>query len=114
MDTKHKHYEYIVAFAEGKAVQYRLPQWSKGDWGTIPPLGVYMFDDSRYQFRIKPEERKTIGYRQYYVEQGGSVFLCILFEQAEWATPDDIEENTEHFIAWKHTEWQYDIVPEGK
>ena len=52
---KHKHYEYIVAWAEGAEIEeYRpnLDQWIKPE-----PYPVW---DVRFQYRIKPEPKPDI------------------------------------------------------
>lgn len=52
---KHKHYDMIVAWAEGKTIQYKNFQSKDfvGTWRDIPHPSW----DSRNEYRIKPEPR---------------------------------------------------------
>lgn len=53
---KHKHYDCIVAWAEGKSVQYL---YVNGEWKDLPPitaLGSPMWNNNRL-YRIKPEPK---------------------------------------------------------
>ena len=50
---KHKHYECIVAFAEGKKIQYKLP--SDIQWFDCHNTPVWYLDT---EYRIKPEPQE--------------------------------------------------------
>src|SRR5690625_1737966 len=55
MKNRHKYYNEIVAFAEGKTIQAK--------YIGIPNEGIWVddhapyFDNSKYEFRIKPEPK---------------------------------------------------------
>lgn len=53
MKNKHKYYNEIVAFAEGKTIQARIKEdaWT---WFDTPNP---QFGDNVYEFRIKPEPK---------------------------------------------------------
>ena len=67
MNTKHKHYEFIVAFAEGKAIQWKGNRLEDAwdSWEDMLNCHFYMFTEDCYMFRIKPEVRLTVGYRRF-------------------------------------------------
>ena len=50
---RHKHYEAIIAFAEGKQIQWQPP----GGWRWVDCCSRPMFDDTK-NYRIKPEPKK--------------------------------------------------------
>jgi hypothetical protein len=54
--NKHPSYEFIVAFAEGKDVQYSLPS---GKWIDVQSLRDMDYD---YKFRIKPSTKTINGF----------------------------------------------------
>jgi hypothetical protein len=62
MMKKHKWYNEIVAWAEGKTIQYKSrdtsvwKDWQDSTYSNIPPF------NSAYEFRVKPN---TIKYRLY-------------------------------------------------
>jgi len=59
--NKHKWYNEIVAWAEGKPIQYKIERetdiWKDFKFKTTPP-----FDKYEIQFRVKPN---TVKYRLY-------------------------------------------------
>ena len=52
---KHKHYECIVAFAEGKKIQYKLP--SDIQWLDCHNTPMWYLD---IEYRIKPKSKPDI------------------------------------------------------
>ena len=114
MNTKHKHYEYIVAFAEGKEVEYRNCSWKKDEYCKV--YHIYEFDNPMLEFRIKPEGKRTVGYRRYIAEGDalsgwGNKYLVKLLYQ------DSAEEEILHegvkpsgFIRWLDEGWVYEEV----
>jgi len=63
MNKRHKHYETIVAWAEGKDVQFKYwdeKQWR--DWGytSCPPFTVTS------EYRIKPEPDVVVKLKAYF------------------------------------------------
>lgn len=59
MNTKHKYYDVIVAFAEGKTIQYRRggndTLWR--DW-LAPYCPAFSTHNGAPSYRVKPETRK--------------------------------------------------------
>lgn len=55
---KHKHYDVIVAWAEGKPIQFRFPEELWKDWGSPngPSFGEHCY------WRVKPA---VVKYRNY-------------------------------------------------
>ena len=99
MCTKHKHYDLIVAWAEGKQIQWyrtstrewfdvNIPSWSKDD-----------------TYRIKPEPVKTVGYRRYIV-------LVDSVYKVYTDVPGRIFSPTSYpsFVRWIDKEWQYETA----
>ena len=111
MNTKHKHYEYIVAFAEGKAVEYTEGLYDermvRNEWK--PVVSTALFEQDSVVFRLKPEQKKTVGYRRYYEKVEGQVWLWLCIENSDMRNPEEIE-RSEHFIRWVDKEFQYDVV----
>ena len=96
----------MQAYAEGKDVQY---QDYNGEWWTVD--GGPTLND-RFIWRVKPEPKKTVGYRVYYVlNEHLGIYTMFAWEDSDSERLDVIENNP-HFLKWKHTEWQYDIVEE--
>ena len=113
MNTKHKHYEYIVAFAEGKEVEYLDPMLQTG-WNKVSDIGA--FNINFFRFRIKPEVRLTVGYRRYIAKgdalQGWCdkyiVKLILQGSHGEDNMNDGI--NPVGFVHWLDTDWVYEEV----
>jgi hypothetical protein len=60
MGTKHKQYDYIVAWAAGEEIEYL----EEGGWYPLPPLVPPYYEDCRY--RIKPKIVKREGWVNVY------------------------------------------------
>ena len=96
----------MQAFADGKEVQYRAYPTKECSWWTA----VSPDFNQDHEWRIKPEPKRTVGYRQYYFySDNNEIMFSTYWEDCD---PRNIQraENSEHFIKWKHTEWQYDDV----
>ena len=78
MNKRHKHYETIVAWAEGKEIQWRLYGLDglDGVWRDRIELGVPAFSDGEIEWRIKPEPKPDV-VREY----GLSYFDGIVFNE---------------------------------
>ena len=114
MNTKHKYYEYIVAFAEGKEVEYRNCSWKKDEYCKV--YHICAFDDPMLEFRIKPEVRLTVGYRRYIAKgdalQGwGDKYIVKLILQGSHGE-DNMNDgiNPVGFVHWLDTDWVYEEV----
>jgi hypothetical protein len=57
--TKRKWHKEIIAWAEGKQIQYR---YSEGFWNNLKPKVNFCWDDPNYEFRIAPV---IINFRPY-------------------------------------------------
>ena len=110
--TKHPNYEFIVAFAEGKEVEYK----SKGldgawdVWERVNNIGLFS-DITSYEFRLKPEKKKTIGYRRYVWNSdtmGKMVDCC--WEEAGQSV--NCVSAMSCFIKWIDLDWQYEEIEE--
>ena len=94
----------MQAYAEGKDVQYReFGSWCRVEHPSFDPF---------LQWRVKPEPKKTVGYRVYYMFNDHlGIYTMFAWEDSDSERLDVIENNP-HFLKWKHTEWQYDILEE--
>jgi hypothetical protein len=92
---KHNNYEWIVAWAEGKDVQYKIVN----DWDDVGN-DIEFFQDVGIMFRIKPEKKRSHGYRLYLDEDGD---VCVISE----STCPQAAEKYSFFKEWIDKEWQY-------
>jgi hypothetical protein len=75
MTSKHKHYDVIVAWAEGKPIQFKSECGSWKDFkGDIPS---FMWFD---EWRVKPEKVKWCGIGTYSANSYGEGSLTINFK----------------------------------
>ena len=92
----------MQAYANGKEVQFLgYAGWRDADNPSF---------DTFFSWRVKPTTKRTVGYRQYYFyDENNEIMFATFWEDCN---PKNIQraENSEHFIKWKHTEWQYDDV----
>lgn len=58
MNKRHKHYDVIVAWAEGKEIQWRLI--GDASWRDRIELGVPAFSDGELEWRVKPEPKPDV------------------------------------------------------
>ena len=92
----------MQAYADGKEVQCL----EMSGWRDVPHPSF----DSFYQWRIKPEPKRTVGYRQYYFyDENNEIMFATLWDDCD-SRHLQCAETYEGFIKWKHTEWQYDDV----
>ena len=85
MTKRHKHYDVIIAFAEGKTIQYRHPEY--GGWEDVDNPH---FVDS-LQYRVKPT---VLRYRNYLYSYDGIHFYIAV------ATPDTPVNSGSDFHKW--------------
>ncbi len=104
MTQKHKHAEYIIAFANGGAVQYKNKGRIDG-WYDVDHMS--MFDDKDYEFRMKPKTVITKGYKRFAYKQVplGNWLVDTFIEGSNFELSDG-----EVLI---DKEWQYYVI-EGK
>ena len=94
--TRHKHYDVIVAYAEGKEVQRK----SYGNWIPCP----YPTFKPEEEYRIVPEV-SFLYTRQclYYFKSSNDVrvllFQCNTLEELQKAC-DDFEQSDKDFLKW--------------
>lgn len=54
MGERHKHYDCIVAWANGAEIEYECPDGHWTSAGKVPTWNPH------YQYRVKPEEKKKV------------------------------------------------------
>ena len=100
----------IQAYAEGKEVQINIGDVDNPEWSSVDENETVRFSDPPGRYRIKPGPKRTVGYRDYYVQEwDGAVYTCQIWEDCHNTVIEDVEQMA-NFIKWKHTEWQYDDV----
>jgi hypothetical protein len=72
---KHKHYECIVAWAEGKEVQVRCEKHDWEDMNTNYPDWY-----TNYEYRIKPEPKPDIA-KNFYINYLGKIPVMDIHSQ---------------------------------
>jgi len=105
MSTKHQHYEMIVAWAEGKEVEYR-PAGIDGaydSWERV--INPHVFDEYNV-FRIKPKQVKTVGYQRYVRRAGDSYVVDSYILDGENVSPSIFAD----FVQWIDTEPKQEVV----
>ena len=91
----------MQAYANGKEVQFlSYTGWVVADNPSF---------DAFFSWRVKPTAKRTARYRTYYFHGSKEIMLTQVWGDIP---PSEILriENSESFIKWKHTEWQYDDV----
>ena len=99
MCTKHKHYDVIVAYANGSKVQCKSKNsniWADTEYPSF--FGTH-------DYRVKPEPVKTVGYRRYIMRVNGK-------HKVYAVASDRIYSPTSYpqFVRWIDNEWQYETV----
>ena len=89
-------------YANGKEVQFL----GYDGWRVVDNPSF----DTFFSWRVKPTTKRTVGYRDYYVQDWDeTVYTCQIWEDRHNTVIKDFEQMA-NFIKWKHTEWQYDYV----
>ena len=109
MTEKHRYYEFIKAYIEGKEVEYKYTACDFGDsrWEPVPNLAV--FEWIPVTFRIKPQKKKSVGYMCYKYKQNGKTHIGILEEGDcyHFAYRGSLEQ-----VEFIDNEWQYEEYEE--
>jgi hypothetical protein len=109
--TKHKNYEWIVAWAGGKEVQYKNSTLSGAYYDWKPVVEPRLFDYPELVFRIKPEKKRTVGYRRYLWKDGHftTYRVGLVENQGCFAEQGNITrlEQDKNFVSWLDSEWQH-------
>jgi hypothetical protein len=98
----------VKALAEGKMIQWES---YRGQWTDMPIQVNFIGDPSVY--RIKPEPKRSLGYRRYlHMSYLGAAGVALVWELPGQADNEvkDIQcrvTGAYHFIKWIDTEWQY-------
>lgn len=110
MTTKHIHHDVIIAWAEGKAIQF----FEYGRWIDVLQNMNPPFTNS-VPYRIKPEPKKSVGYKRYYYKNpyNGKYFVHTTNESYVGSgCGSDPEFLNSVGVVWIDTEWQYEIIQE--
>jgi hypothetical protein len=95
---KHKHAEFIKAWADGECVQAKDVY---GDWATVRSLDVFNHD---YEFRIKP---KTQTYRvALLAKPDGNGFVAIAVNSQE---QEEDFFSSQRFVRWLTDRIEYEV-----
>lgn len=95
MGTKHKHYDVIVAWANGEKCEFFSPITEK--WEPLNPNSVPAFYED-YQYRIKPKRVKKEGW--------ANVFPAFIYSSKESA---DGGFDADKRIACIRVEWEQEV-----
>jgi len=90
MGTKHRHYDVIVAWANGEKCEFFSPISEK--WEPLNPNSVPAFYED-YEYRIKPKRVKKEGWVNVYKNINGDsrYFLAPSEEEAgKWAAQNRV------------------------
>ena len=91
--------ELYKAYADGKVIQYRD---SADAWSIITNPS---FESVVDRYRVKPEMKKSAGYRVYLWEHSsGVITACLFHEGNNYET--ELAKNCK-FKGWVHTSYQY-------
>jgi hypothetical protein len=90
--------ELYKAYADGKKIQYKS---GHSEWEDLYGPA---FDQRIEQYRVRPEVKKSVGYRVYLWEYPGGVYPYLFHEGTNYET--GFEQDCK-FKGWIHTEWQY-------
>ena len=107
MTQKHKNAEYIIAFANGEAVEwhYSSVDFAYDPWQEV--LYTSMFDSPDIVFRMKPKTITTKGYKRY-AYRIGKGFVVDTIVDGGCVKLEDL--SSECIIIDK--EWQYHVIEE--
>lgn len=100
MNTKHRWYDVIVAWAGGENIQFNDIRFEQ-EWSTLEKYNDPFFNDDNFEWRIKP---KTVikKYRMALVSASkfNSVKNVISVDITDISIDDPIEYNVLGFIRW--------------
>jgi len=102
MNTKHRWYDVIVAWANGEKIQFRRDNGE--EWETYTPdFNAVPAFNCRYIWRIKPKTT-TKKYRMALVNRYGGIEVkepyVIAIDVTHFSIDDPAEYNTQGFIRW--------------
>lgn len=102
MTTPHKWADVIKAWADGKPIERRF---MSDKWREIVGHGTPPFDDTRNEWRIKPE---TVKYRRYIYRGITGPVVMVVHSPYEEGKVESVWRSA--FIRWIDTEWQEEEV----
>ena len=100
----YKHDAIVRAWLDGKQIQVRdepselWRDYPETDSGVVPAFPPHR------EFRIKPEPKKTVGYKRYIYHKICGTFGIAISQEKDIYRPDALED----FVKWIDTEWQYE------
>lgn len=101
MNTKHRWYDVIVAWANGEKIQYSIGCY--GDWQDYGGTDVPWFNSETLYWRIKPRTI-TKRYRMALVNMYGGIKVkepyVTTIDVTRSSIDDPTEYNTQGFIRW--------------
>lgn len=97
---KHPHYDAIIAWAEGRTIQYRATK--NGEWKTLNRDGIFPRFNPTSEYRIKPEPA-VIRYRLWLAHYKHSGFRVWVYNEDHEATAPD--KSVDYFVKWVG-DWQ--------
>jgi len=103
MTQKHKNAEYIIAFANGEAVEWHHSSvdFAYDPWQEV--LYTSMFDSPDIVFRMKPKTITTKGYKRYAWQDRNLEWCVDTFSEGEWVARGCVVLDKE---------WQYHVIEE--
>lgn len=101
----------MQAFAEGKEIEARVRGVSVISQKETPWMRSRMpsWDDS-FEYRIKPQPVKTMGYRRFIVKYSHKYYRVGVVLEDQPNLVEYTEKHLLEFIRWIDTEWQYETV----
>lgn len=92
----------IIAFAEGKQIQYRSTFFSGNDW--VDCVGGETIFNGAGDYRIKPEVVKVHPHRRYLWRALDGDIKMAIHQQSNSLKPEHIEGHS-YFVKWLDTAW---------
>lgn len=106
MTEKHKHYDLILAWAEGKKIQVSVYNGLTMEWKDFSNSEVSPAWHPSNQYRIKPEPI-TVKYRRYiYTSTIDSTVQISTLNYGNPVVTEEFVKKMNQFIRWVDTEWQ--------
>lgn len=102
MTQKHKNAEYIIAFANGEAVEwhYSSVDFAYDPWQEV--LNTSLFDSPDVVFRMKPKTITTKGYKRYAWQQNNLEWVIGIVQEGG-------KDDCSHWY-FIDKEWQYHVI----